>query len=181
MGGNQAQTHRRKGPLLKRIARFAILAAVVLLAFLAYQKLFPSDEKKIRKLLDSVAETVSFDAKEGNLSKVAAMTKFGGYFSADAVLTLHTPGGGVQEIRGRDELVELAKAVRWKLTSANVEFLDVTVAVDPSEESATSSLTAKATIAGEKDFFVQELKFSFKKLDGEWRITQVETVRVFRQ
>jgi hypothetical protein len=166
---------------LNRISRFATIAAIAVLAFLAYQKFFPREETKIRKLLKNVTDTISFEANEGNLSKIAALSKLGGYFSPDVVLAVHTPAGRVQEIQGRDELLEHAKAVRFTLASAKFEFVDDTVTVDPSKETATVELTAKATIPTEKDFFVQELKLGLKKLDGQWRISRVETVRVFRR
>ena len=166
---------------MNRILRFATIAAIAVLAFLAYQKFFPGEETKIRKLLKNVTDTVSFEANEGNLSKIAALTKLGGYFSPDVVLAVHTPGGRVQEIQGREELLEHAKAARFTLASLKIEFVDISVSVDPSKEMATTELTAKATIPTEKDFFVQELKLGLKKLDDQWRISRVETVRVFRQ
>ena len=166
---------------MNRIWRFATIAVLALLALLAYQRFFPSEEKKIRNLLKNVTDAVSFDANEGRLSKIAALTKLGGYFSPDVVLVVHAPGGRLQEIQGRDEFLEHAKAVRFTLTSVTVEFLDITISVDPSKEMATTELTAKATIPTEKDFFVQELKLGLKKLDGQWRISSVETVRVFRR
>jgi hypothetical protein len=31
--------------------------------------------------------------------------------------------------------------------------------------------------AGDKDYYVQEMKFTFQKIGGDWLITRVETVR----
>ncbi|PYI84825.1 MAG: hypothetical protein DME26_12595 [Verrucomicrobia bacterium] len=166
---------------MKKLSRVLIVAAAVVLGFFAYQKLFPSEETKIHRLLNHVAETVSFEPKEGNLSKLAAANKLGSYFSPEVEIAVQVPGGRLEEVQGKDEVVRLAMAARVTLTSAKVEFLDVTVAVDPSKLSAIADLTAKATIPNEKDFFVQELKIGLNKTNEEWRISRVETVRVFRQ
>ena len=63
------------------------------------------------------------------------------------------------------------------LADAQVEFLDVTVQLDPAKESASAHLTAKATISGEKDFYVQELKILLKQTNQGWAISRVETIR----
>ena len=43
--------------------------------------------------------------------------------------------------------------------------------------SAEVSCTLRVTVGNEKDFGVQEMRFQFKKIDGEWLITRVETVK----
>jgi hypothetical protein len=35
----------------------------------------------------------------------------------------------------------------------------------------------EANVAGEKDAIVQEMKFTFQKMGGQWLISRVETVR----
>jgi len=54
------------------------------------------------------------------------------------------------------------------------------VAVAPDNQSAVATLTGKGRVAGESDFFVQELKFTLKRVEGEWLIYRVETVKTFR-
>ena len=80
-------------------------------------------------------------------------------------------------LTGRDEITQAAMGARSGVSALKVEFLDVTVIVGPDRQSAVADLTAKAQVPGDKDFTVQELKFTLKKMDGEWLITRVETVK----
>ena len=41
-------------------------------------------------------------------------------------------------------------------------------------------LTVKAKIGGEPDWFVEELRFTFKKISDDWLITALETVKPLR-
>ena len=58
-----------------------------------------------------------------------------------------------------------------------VEFPDVNVTVGPDKLSAVADVAVKVQAAGEKDFYVQEMKLTFQKIGGDWLITRVETVR----
>jgi len=40
-----------------------------------------------------------------------------------------------------------------------------------------ADVAVKVQAAGEKDVNVQEVKFTFQKIGGDWLITRVETVR----
>jgi hypothetical protein len=43
--------------------------------------------------------------------------------------------------------------------------------------SAIADVAMKVQVAGEKEINVEEMKFTFQKIDGDWLITRVETVR----
>jgi hypothetical protein len=58
-----------------------------------------------------------------------------------------------------------------------VEFPDMSITVGPDKLSAVADVAVKVQAAGEKDFNVQEMKFTFQKIGGDWLITRVETVR----
>jgi len=58
-----------------------------------------------------------------------------------------------------------------------VEFYDVAVTLAPDKKSAVATLTGKARMAGEKEFFLQVLKFSLNRMEGEWLVSRVETVK----
>jgi hypothetical protein len=79
----------------------------------------------------------------------------------------------------RDEIAKAVLAAHSAADGQKVEFLDVSVAVGPDKQSAVADLTARAQIAGDKDFSVQAMKFTLQKIDGQWLITRVETVRTF--
>ena len=74
-------------------------------------------------------------------------------------------------------MLQKAIAARGFTGGLKVDFLDIAVQVAGDKKSAVATLTGKARLGGEKDFFLQELKFTFKRVDRDWVISRVETVR----
>jgi len=150
---------------------------VLALGVWIYQVFFPGDEKLIRKLLAQVAETATVKPNENPIFKLAGGTKLVGFFGPNAVLKVEVSGADLRSIRGRDELLQAITAARAGLQEARIELQEIQVNVDPGHESATAQLVASARINGGDDLLVQELKMRFNKVDGRWKIAQVETVK----
>jgi ketosteroid isomerase-like protein len=165
---------------LKRVA--SILAVVLLMAlgFWLYRELFPGDESRLRGLLANVAKAATLRANENPLVRLAEANKLAGFFSEDVVVHIDVTGLEGKEIQGREELQQTATAARASLQSAEVQFPDARLEIAPDRESATAEVTATADINGEKNTVVQELKVLFKKIDGQWKITRVDTVRTLQ-
>ncbi|MCU0785936.1 MAG: nuclear transport factor 2 family protein, partial [Verrucomicrobia bacterium] len=162
---------------MKIASRLVLFAAFTALAVWLWTVLFPSPEKIIRKQLAEVARCASFVANEGPLARAGNVAKLAGYFSADAQLSFDVPGHGPHALTGRDEIIQAAMGARSAVGALVVEFPDVNVTLATDKQSATVDLTAKAKIPGERDFYVQEMKFTLKKKDGDWLIIRVETVK----
>jgi hypothetical protein len=92
-------------------------------------------------------------------------------------ITVAIPGHSTQTINGRDDLLSAVAGARSAVHGFNVEFFDILVTVAPDQNSAVANLTAKGNVPAEKDFYVQELKFLLKKVEGQWLIFRVETVK----
>jgi hypothetical protein len=157
----------------RSLALFALLALVLWL----WSALFPGPERIIRQQLARVAQTASFTASEGLLARAHNASKLAGYFSVDAQVSLDASGHGSYTFNGRNEIMQAAAGARSAGGALAVEFLDVAVVLAADRLSATADLTAKAKIPGERDFYVQEVKFILKKIDGDWLIVRVETVK----
>jgi len=162
---------------MKIIIRLVLSAAFIALGFWLWTVFFPSPEQIIRKQLANVARAVSFTANEGLLARAHNASKLAGYFSVDAQVSLDAPGHDSYTFNGRNEIMQAAAGARSAAGALAVEFLDVAVALAADKLSATVDLTAKAKIPGERDFYVQEVKFTLKKIDGDWLIVRVETVK----
>jgi hypothetical protein len=160
-----------------RILRLLLLAGLVALGFWGWRLLHPSPERVIRKELAELARTACVPAKEGNLPKLANAQKLASFFTTDVEITFDVPGRFYQTISGRSELQEKALAARAALVGLNVEFLDVNVTVAPDGESATADLTAKASLPGDSMPQVEELRISFRKVEGDWLIQHAENVK----
>jgi len=87
------------------------------------------------------------------------------------------PGRIQHTILGRDEITQTAAAARSTVSSLSVKFLDVTLTIGPDKQSAVADFTVDARVGGEPDLIVQEVKFTLRKISGQWLITHVETIR----
>lgn len=138
---------------------------------------FPSPEKIIRQRLAEVAQHVSFTANENALAHLASAQNLAGCFATNVEVNINLRGGDRHEILGREQITQAAMAAHSQLSSLSVKFLDVDVTVAPDKQSATTDVTVDANISGQPNAMVQEMKFTFRKTDGQWLITRVETIR----
>jgi len=162
---------------MKITFRLILLAALAGLGVWLWMIFFPSPEKIIRQRLGKVASEVSFAADEGTLARLASAENLANYFTTNVEVNIDTREGDRQEFIGRAQITRAALAARSQLGSLKVKFLDVVVTVAQGKQSATSDLTVDANISGQPEAFVQEVKITFQKFNGQWLITRVETIR----
>ena len=163
--------------MVKTILRVAALLVIGWLLLLGYWHFFPSQETRIRRMLGDLARVVNTSPNSSPIAKLAAANELAGFFAKDVEINVNVPGAGQHTFSGREEIIQAAAAAQSYSRSVKVEFLDIIVRLQTDKQSAVADLTAKITQAGEREFDVQELKFRIKKVDREWRITRVETVR----
>ncbi len=163
---------------MKTIVRLVLAAALVALGFWLWTVLFPSPEHVIRKRMAAIAKAASFGPNEGGFTRLANIQFLTGCFTPDVAVHIESLGRGQFDLNGRDEVSSAVLAARTHFESLNVAFLDVNVALGPDKQSATVDLTAKATVPSQKDFEVQEMKFTLKKTNNVWQIVRVETVKI---
>jgi hypothetical protein len=92
-------------------------------------------------------------------------------------ITVDIPGRSRLTFNGRDELLQAAAGAGSAGRGLNLAFLDIIITLAPDQNSAIAELTATAKVTGEKDLYVQELKFRLRKVDGDWLIFQVENLK----
>jgi hypothetical protein len=156
------------------------VVAVVLLVGLGYwgwRVWFPGPEQAIRKRLTELARTASFTGREGTLVKLANAQALTTFCTPDVEIILDVPGHSRQTISGHDELLQAAAAARSYSHAVKVELFDILVTVAPDKNSAVAELTVKANVPSERDFYVQELRFTLKQVEGKWLISRVESVK----
>jgi hypothetical protein len=158
--------------------RVVLLALLVALGVWGWIWLHPSPEKIIRKKLDGLAHTATFGPNQGFLAKVASAQHLASFFATNVEVQIATPGGQQHSMAGREEIQQAALGARASLQGLSVTFPDVTVIVNADGQSAVADLTLRAGIVGNPDMIVQELKLTFRKVDNDWLIVKVETVRM---
>jgi hypothetical protein len=162
---------------MKILSRLLLLAALIAAGVWLWTILFPSPESIVRKRLAQAASEASFQSGENPLIGAARAENLSSRFGTNVEININVPEFGRQEFVGRDEIAQAAAGVRMRLSSLKVEFPDVSVTVAPDKQSAVADVAMEVRAAGQKDFDVQEMKFTFQKIGGDWLITRVETVR----
>jgi len=86
----------------------------------------------------------------------------------------------VRSLSGRDEIRETAAGGFANVKSLAVRFQDATARVGPDQQHAVVSCTVRVSAGDSQDFGIQELRLQFQKVDGDWLITRVETVKTLQ-
>ena len=162
------------------VFRLFLATAIFAAAIWAWKRLFPGPEQVIRKELLQVAATASITPNESPLTKLAKAQHLASFFTTDADVSVEIPNRPQQSFNGRDEIQQAALGARALLNSLKVHFLDIDVTIAPDKLSATVHLTATADLPGEKLPEVEELEMRFKKIERDWLISHVETVKTLR-
>ena len=161
----------------KWISRAVLVLALAAALVWGWWTFFPSPERVIRKDLKELAQSVSFGGNEAPLAKLANATKVASYFTGDAQVIVDVPGYSRLTLSGMDELRPAALRARQAMNSLKVDFVDISVSVADPKQTAVADVTAKGVVPGEKDFQIQELRFTFARVGRNWLIRRVETVK----
>jgi hypothetical protein len=162
---------------VKKPVRFILAAALIGLGIWGWRVWFPTPENAIRSRLINLARTASFEPGEGTIPRGLKAQSLGEYFTPDVAISLDVRGFEAHELQGRDELMQAALGAMQRLRGLKVEFLDINVTLEAGKQKAVANLTGKATIAGEREFQVQEFNFKLKRVDRTWLIYRIDTVR----
>ena len=166
---------------MKSLPRLILLAVVAAPGIWLWTVFFPSPEKVIRRQLLNMAGDVSFSQDQNNLVKIARAQSVAGFFATNVIIALTLPGHTEETTLAHDEITQAMLVSRQQATDLDVKFPDINVTVAPDKNSATADVTVDATVSGQRDAILQEVKFTFQKIDGHWLISRVETVHVLSQ
>jgi hypothetical protein len=165
---------------MKKLLSLILLVAVLGVAAWLWTVCFPNPKQAVRNRLNQVAQLASFSANQGNIMRVANVQKLGRLFAEDVQVMVDIPGTESHTFTSREELMQIAMAANRLSSGLKAEFLDINIEMGTGDQSALADLTLKAKVGGESDLIVQELKFTLKKIDGDWLITRVETLRALK-
>ena len=163
---------------MKILFRLILLAVVAAAGIWLWTVLFPGPEKVIRRRLAEIARLASFNASESPLAALGGAQKLAGFCSPTLQVKLAAPANVEHTFESREEIAQSDLAARAAFGGTlKVEFVDVVVTLAPDKESAVADLTAR--MQSSSDLNVQEIKFTLKKIDGQWLVTRAETIRTF--
>lgn len=162
---------------MKIVLRLVLLTIVIVAAVWLWTMFFPDAQKVIRRQLAAVARDASSRPNQNPLISAANAQLLADHFSTNAEVRLDVPGQLQHAFSSREEIVQAALMACSSANGIKVEFLDVNVTIGPDQQSAVADLTVQVQADGDKDFIVQEMKFTLQKTGGKWLITRVEPVR----
>jgi len=162
---------------MKIVVRLILLAALAALGVWLWTVLFPGPKKIIHRRLLELARTVSSSPNESDLTRLAVARSVAGFFSTNVEFKVESPRFGQRNFMDREEITQLVLFARSRAGGLQVTFPDINVTVAPDKQSAVANLTVEAKVPGEPDPIMQEMKFTLRRIDGQWLITRVETVQ----
>ena len=168
---------------MQKYSRILITAAVIGLGFWGWRVLFPSPQHLITTRLMKLARTASFDPQDGALTRANKARQLLDLFTPDVQVEIDLRGYGQITFNGRDEVQSavLAEMAPGRWAGLKVEFSDISVVLGPDRQTAVANLTGKATLDGQSDFIVKEFNFSLRKVQRNWLIYRVETVKTLSE
>jgi len=158
---------------MKTAVRLVLLGLVLALGYWAWTFFFPSPKKIIRQHLEQMAKLASFTEREGALAKLANGQKLAAFFDEHVEFRVEAPGMENHTFESRSDLTEAIIAARNVARSVHVELFDISVEVTPGNQEAIANAAMRGDLSGQKDALVEQLKFNFKKKDGQWLVSAV--------
>lgn len=160
----------------RRVRRVAGAVVVVLAA--VSTTCARSDEDRIRRRLEELAQTISVEDRETPMIRQVRATRLTTYLTPDANIDVGAP---FSPVAGRDAVLQVATAVRVPAGGVVVEFNEVRVTVDARTRravaTAIASVSAGAAVGGEL-LQARELDMVFSEIGGEWLIERVRLVGI---
>jgi hypothetical protein len=168
--------------------RRAVLAVIgIALVWLAWTRLFPSDEAQIQAVLARIAASLDNRGAESDqgrtgpgvagLGRLAALQN---EFAADVSVDAGPP---FDRLQGRQAVVSAAARVHMAVRNLTLSFPDVSITVANDRQTANAAVTARAEFDGREGRAVdaRELTLQFSRHDGRWLIASVTMVQALER
>ncbi|WP_309387791.1 nuclear transport factor 2 family protein [Cerasicoccus frondis] len=152
-----------------KVALVAIILAAVALFFIVSGESGP--EAEIYAVLDEICEKLSYDSPPGKLSQLTDAKSMAGYFTESPYL-IAWPGRGA--VTSRDAVSGLFMYIFSYASKANVSMSSRQVTIDGNRAIVTTTITGKATVAGDSERHSGRYRIEMEKVDGDWLISSVE-------
>ena len=155
------------------IARIALALLLGAGAVYAFQHLFPSEERRIRRQLEAIADDANSITPD--LSGAATAARLTMYFTEDVTID---PGGGIEPVRGRETIMAVARTVQSR-GKARVDIKHADVTLSSEETSAAVTMTVTLTREpGTSSETLEAHKFALTmvKRDSGWLISHVTAI-----
>lgn len=160
-----------------RLVVLLVLAALVGAGWLWW----PTDTKRITRMLNELAADATFRPAEGNLLRLAKVQAIANRFTQNATIRFETLGVAEREVTGRDEIRGVAAIAQGLAQGLEVKLYDLVITLGTEPGTARVELTATATSGKQEAFSAQEFLLQLVKVEGKWLIQSAETQKTLRK
>ena len=159
------------------VARIALALLIGAAAVYAVQRIFPSEERRIRRQLEAIADDAN--SLTPDLSGAATAARLTRYFTEDVTID---PGGGLEPVRGRETILAIARTVQSRgETQVAIKDADVTLAPEPASAAVALRVTlTRAPGTSNETQDAHEFALKMVKRDSAWLISHVTAVDALR-
>ena len=158
-----------------------VVVALVMAALTVWVLNRPSEEARVRRVIEGMARDASFKGREGNLSKIAKIESIAAAFTENAELHVDQVVPLESSVQGREAIRGMLMAGAPFVGAVDVKVHDVQVTLG-AEGEAKAVLTASVRTGGGKgEFNAQEFEFRMVRMEGRWRVRRIEAVLGFRR
>ena len=151
-----------------------ITVSILLVALVAIWQIWPSDERRIRRIVHELAAAVEPGAGESDLARAARLAPLSRHLASDVVVD------GPAPLQGRDQVLGAALQMSRAAAGVSLRVHGVAVAVEPSRDTAVTTLGVTVTGGdagrGETWRDLAELRLELARRDDVWQVTRVAPV-----
>lgn len=164
-----------------RMKRIIIAVLFLTIAIFVGVRVFPSEEKRVRKQFKLLSKWVSKSPGESPITSAARVQKLRTLFADDCRLETH-----ISWFSGSftgEELASLIARARLEFSNLSLTFYDLSVEF-LGDETARVTVTARAegtTTDGEAVDESHELECLLQKTDGRWLFREAKVVQVLER
>ena len=164
-----------------KIKYIVIAGAVLVAGIIAFIIFSQSEEAKVKKQFNFLAEKMNKTPNETPLISVARANRIKNLFAETC--TVHAPAYSFSRNISSQDLSSLVLTTRSRYSEMSLEFYDFVIEF-PEEGSADVNLTASMTgklTTGEYVDDIHELKCKLKKTEDIWLLKEIEVVEVLKK
>lgn len=161
--------------------RRSVIAVFIAAVAFGIWALIPSEEERIRKVIEKARNAVSAENRPGgNLDVFARVGELTSCLTRDIEVRADVFGGLSGSINGIDEVRATAASLPQQLPGLRVALSEIVVTVTDSKSARVSLVANIDTGTQQRTPVVQEFKLAMRKFEGRWYISRIETVRALR-
>ncbi|MGD8984820.1 MAG: hypothetical protein PVH99_08985 [Desulfobacteraceae bacterium] len=164
-----------------KIKYIVIAGAVLVAGIIAFIIFHQSEEAKVKKQFNFLAEKMNKTPNETPLISVARANRIKNLFAETC--TVHAPAYSFSRNISSQDLSSLVLTTRSRYSEMSLEFYDFVIEFPEggsADVNLTASMTGKLT-TGEYVDDIHELKCKLKKTEDIWLLKEIEVVEVLKK